>query len=94
MSRLTDNPALALRAALAPHTAGCFLRWDRRARALLVSDAPRRGVTAPGRLGAERPAARVDGGRPPAYRPERGGLCAPAVAGGRRSRGRLADGLV
>lgn len=42
MSRLTDNPALALRAALAPHTAGCFLRWDRRARALLVSDAPRR----------------------------------------------------
>ena len=48
MSRLTDNPALALRAALAPHTAGCFLRWDRRARALLVSDAPRRGVTAPG----------------------------------------------
>lgn len=46
MPELTGNPAEALRArAEAARPRGALLRWDASGRALLVSDAPRRGGT-------------------------------------------------
>lgn len=45
-----ENPALSLRAALTARFPRAMVRWDESGRALLVTDAPRRGMDAPDAL--------------------------------------------